>query len=154
VIGILSLSLFSFWLAEDSGWTLIPSAGENSESTVKTVDIYVWTRVEWNKTTVWDNYKWASENLVKDNVGLAFATGVFTWDTIFSYLKYIAKLLSQIGLVIWAAMIIYAGYKYAMWVFTQDTSKGWKDAIKWAIYGLLIVIFSYAIMRILLAMFW
>jgi len=50
-------------------------------------------------------------------------------------------------------MIIYAGYKYASWVFTGDASKWWKDAIKWAIYGILIIIFSYAIMKILLAMF-
>jgi hypothetical protein len=51
-------------------------------------------------------------------------------------------------------MIIYAWYKYATGVFTWDASKSWKDAIKWAIYGLLIVIFSYSIMKILLSMFW
>ncbi len=143
MVGMLSLSLFSFWFADDE-WTLIPKW---SWDKVQQVVEKVWEK-PWE---VWKNYRNQSKSI---DVWTAFASWVFSWDTIFAYLKYIAKLLSQIGLVIWAAMIIYAGYKYAMGVFTQDTSKWWKDAIKWAIYGLLIVIFSYAIMRILLAMFW
>jgi len=148
VIGILSLSLFSFWLAEDDVWTLIPETSQASQAGI------IWL----DPGKVWKNYNMVAKNM--EDIGWsewlwwAFKSWVFSWNLLFDYFKYIAKLLSQIGLVIWAAMIIYAGYKYAMWVFTQDTSKGWKDAIKWAIYGLLIVIFSYAIMRILLAMFW
>jgi len=152
---VLLFNLFNFSFAETKdGWTLIPDAGENSENTIREVDGYVGTKVEWNTNTVWDNYHWANDNLVKHDVWLAFATWVFSWDTIFNFLKYLAKLISEIGLVIWAGMIIYAGYKYATGVFTWDASKWGKDAIKGAIYWLLIVIFSYAIMRLLLAMFW
>ena len=127
--------------ADDSDWTIIPKG--SSDAATK-----VWNAKAWH---VWEAYSWASKNI---SVWDAFASGVFSWDTIFSFLKHIAKVLSEIWLVIWAAMIIYAGYKYASGVFTWDASKWWKDAIKWAIYGVLIVIFSYAIMKILLAMFW
>ena len=146
MIGVLSLSLFSFWFAEDDDWTLIPSKwtwDKGVEQMVKEV---------WSKPwKVWDNYNKQAEKI---DVGTAFATGIFSWDTIFEYFKYIAQLLSKIGLVVWAGMIIYAGYKYVIGVFTQDTSKSGKDTVKWAIYGLLIVIFSYAIMRLLMAIFW
>jgi len=151
LIWIFAINLFSFSFAEDDSWTLIPKPESNKAWYINT---FVWTKVKGNNNTVWDNYNWASDNLVKDDVWLAFATWVFSWDTIFAFLKHIAKLLSEIWLVIWAGMIIYAGYKYATGVFTGDASKWGKDAIKGAIYGLLIVIFSYAIMRLLLAMFW
>jgi len=128
--------------ADDDSWTIIPKTKQDTSSISK----QVW-ETEWK---VWENYNTLSKNT---DVWSAFASWVFSWDTIFEFFKHIAKVLSEIGLVIWAGMIIYAGYKYASWVFTGDASKWWKDAIKWAIYGVLIIIFSYAIMKILLAMF-
>jgi len=138
------LTFFSFLniqssFAADDSWTIIPKGdGGTSSSNVKTA---------WK---VWEEYSWAAANI---SVWNAFASWIFSWDTIFKFLKHIAKVLSEMWLVIWAAMIIYAGYKYATWVFTWDASKWWQDAVKWAIYWLLIVIFSYAIMKILLSMF-
>ncbi len=130
--------------ADNNDWTIIPKGSGNKAGTI--------SKKIWNKAwQVWKTYKKESKNI---SVWNAFASGVFSWDTIFKFLKHIAKVLSEIWLVIWAAMIIYAGYKYASGVFTWDASKWWKDAIKWAIYGILIIIFSYAIMKILLAMFW
>jgi TRAP-type C4-dicarboxylate transport system permease small subunit len=53
-----------------------------------------------------------------------------------------------LGLVIGALMIIYAGYQYAMSSFDGwDPSKG-QAAIKNALYGILVIIFSYALIRI------
>ena len=147
VLFFLSIWIFSinFVYADDSDWTLIPTASEK----VKNLD--VWD----GKTTVWKVYNEKAKELESNkDVWWAFASGIFSWNLIFQYLKYLAKLLSQIGLVIGAWMIIYAGYKYVIGVFTQDNAKSGKDSVKWAIYGLLIVIFSYAIMRILLSMFW
>ena len=148
IIWILAINLFSFWFASDStddSWTLIP---EGSGTKAETIVEKIWS---WKNETVWKKYNDESKGI---SVWTAFASWVFSWDTIFAFLKHIAKVLSEMWLVIWAGMIIYAGYKYATWVFTWDASKWWKDAIKWAIYWLLIVIFSYAIMRILLAIFW
>jgi len=145
ILLFLSIGIFclNFVYAEDD-WTLIPTASGE----VKKLDV-------WDNQTVWEAYNKKAEELKSSkDVWWAFASGIFSWDLIFQYFKYLAKLLSQIGLVIGAWMIIYAGYKYVIGVFTQDTAKSGKDAIKGAIYGLLIVIFSYAIMRILLAMFW
>jgi len=142
---LMSVSV-NFSFADDDTWTLIPKANwdvSKIKDEVKKVASKPWE--------VWKNYDEVSKNI---DPGTAFATWIFSWDTIFAFLKHIAKLLSEMWLVIGAGMIIYAGYKYASWVFTWDASKWWKDAIKWAIYGLLIVIFSYAIMRLLLAMFW
>lgn len=139
------LTFFSFiniqnTFATDDTWTIIPK-GEVSNNAKN-----IWEK-PWE---VWEKYNNASKNV---SVWDAFASWVFSWDTIFLFLKHIAKVLSEMGLVIWAAMIIYAWYKYATWVFTWDASKWWQDAVKGAIYWLLIVIFSYAIMKILLSMF-
>ncbi len=139
------LSVFVFSHAEDSSWTIIPEAsswGKASSAVNK-----VW-KDPWK---VWENYNNEAKNM---DVWDSFASWIFTWDTILEFLKHIANVLSWIWLVIWAWMIIYAWYKYSVWVFTGDASKWWKDAVKWAIYGVLIVIFSYAIMQILLWMFW
>jgi len=143
LVFFLSVFIF-FWCSfgADDSWTLIPKTEQDIASQSKEV----WSRA-WK---VWENYNTLSQNT---DVWASFSTWIFSWDTIFYFLKHIAKVLSEIWLVVWAAMIIYAWYKYASGVFTWDASKWWKDAIKWAIYWLLIVIFSYAIMKILLSMF-
>ncbi len=147
----LILFIVIFWLglsyAEwsiDNEWNLIPKWDEWK---AKSISKDVWSQ-PWK---VWDKYNEHSKNI---DVWTAFASWVFSWDVVFDYFKYIAQLLSKLWLVIWAWMIIYAWYKYTVWVFTQDTSKSWKDTVKWAIYWLLIIIFSYAIMKILMSMFW
>jgi len=76
------------------------------------------------------------------------ASGVMTWNTILNYGVYLLKFLSQAWLLVGALMFIYTGYKYIMSVITGDGEPS-KNNIKYAIYGILIIIFSYAIMRIL-----
>lgn len=80
-----------------------------------------------------------------------FATGIFTRDGILDYVVYAIRFLSQMALVIGAGMIIVNGYKYAAASFSGK-DPGTSD-IKNAIYGVLIVIFSYAIIKALSAAF-
>ena len=138
-ISVFIVSLISFSFAEDDWWTLTPKGNPWAAGTV-------WA-AQWH---LWDTYNGAAAWW---DPGDAFASWVFSWDSVFNFFKYLAKTLSWIGLVIWAIMIIYAWYKYATWVFTGDASKGWQDAIKSAIYWVLIVIFSYAIMKLLISTF-
>jgi len=139
VIAIFILSLFQFVLAgDDAWWSLIPEWDAGAASTVWSAPWGVWNAYN---ASAWSN-AWD-----------AFASWVFSWESVFSFFKYLAKTLSQIWLVVWAVMIIYAWYKYASWVFTGDASKWWQDAIKSAILGVLVVIFSYAIMKLLISTF-
>lgn len=80
-----------------------------------------------------------------------FATGIFTRDGVLDYVVYAIRFLSQIALVIGAAMIIVNGYKYAAASFSgKDPGMG---DIKNAVFGVLVVIFSYAIIKALSAAF-
>ena len=101
---------------------------------------------------IWDNYN-ATAKINEDKVGTAFASGTFTWTTLMNYLKYLVRFLSWIGLIIWAVMIIFGWYKYASGVFTGKATTG-NEPIKLAIYWVLIIIFSYAIIKFLLAALW
>jgi len=94
---------------------------------------------------VWDNYNNQASWL---NTAEQIASGVMTWNTILNYGVYLLKFLSQAWLLVGALMFIYTGYKYIMSVITGDGEPS-KNNIKYAIYGILIIIFSYAIMRIL-----
>jgi hypothetical protein len=76
------------------------------------------------------------------------ASWVMTRDTILNYGVVLLKFLSQAGILIGALMFIYTWYQYVMSVITGDWTP-WNKNIKQAIYGILIIIFSYAIMRIL-----
>lgn len=89
----------------------------------------------WNKVDLWG----------------AFATGIMSWECIIEYIVYIIKFISQVWLLVWVVMIIYAGYKYATAVFTGKTPSS--DIIKDAIIWVLVVIFAYAIIKVLTAMF-
>jgi hypothetical protein len=50
-------------------------------------------------------------------LGDQMASGIMTRNTLLNYVVYLVKFLSQIGLVIGAVMVIYAGYLYAMTIF-------------------------------------
>ncbi len=76
------------------------------------------------------------------------ASGVMDRDTILDYGVYILRFLSQAGLLVGALMFIYTGYQYIMSVINWSGEPS-KKYIQQAIYGILVIIFSYAIMRIL-----
>lgn len=95
-----------------------------------------------------DTYNTQADNM-KDSVGNQLASGIMTRNTLLDYTVYLVRFLSQVGLLIGGLMIIYAGYLYATTIFGWgDASKG-KKAITNAIVGILIIAFSYAIMKFL-----
>lgn len=98
-----------------------------------------------------DNYN-KQANTLKNDLGAQMASGIMTWNTLLDYVVYVVRFLSQIGLLIGAVMIIYAGYMYATEIFGGEPSKG-KKAITNAIVGVLVISFSYAIMKILTSAF-
>lgn len=124
---------------------------ENWETRAKTtLDAVKRVAEPWSwdaNTTLWERYNDEAENM-RNDVWQQFATWIMNWDTLINYTVYLVRFLSQISLVIWAAMFIYAGYTYAMWVFNWHASK-WTEYIKSAIIWIVVVIFSYAIIRIL-----
>ena len=100
--------------------------------------------------TVWSRYnKELSAGKGELDLWTQFATWVFSWNSIKLYAAYIIRFLLQIGLLIGAVMIIVAGYKYATAVY-KWSDPGKKDIFN-AILGVLVIIFSYAIIRILQA---
>ena len=93
---------------------------------------------------VMETYKQKSTELSLEQ---QMATGIMNRDTILEYIVYLVRFVSQIWLFVGAAMIIYAGYKYASNIFWWKTGEG-STAIKRAIIGVLVISFAYAIMRI------
>jgi divalent metal cation (Fe/Co/Zn/Cd) transporter len=70
-----------------------------------------------------------------------------TRDTILDYAVLLLRFLSQVGLMIGGIMIVYAGYRYILNVL--EAAEPDPSLIKNAIIGIMVIIFSYAIMRIL-----
>ncbi len=103
---------------------------------------------------VWDRYKEIShdKDWKKRSLWDRLASGILSWDSLLEYVVYLVKFLSQIGLLIGWVMMIYAGYQYASSIFGWDASKG-KTAIQRAIIGIVVITFSYAIMKVLTNMF-
>lgn len=146
------LTVWLFLIASLSMWFLqvhwddfeiIPQTTEDVWSTV--TDIGVGGQVR-------DNYDDQAEQYEKEKaIDKAFASGVFTRSLVLDYLVYLIRFLSQAGILIGAVMIIYAGYLYASSIFT---GKEWgKKAITNAIIGVLVIAFSYAIIRIITSAF-
>lgn len=87
------------------------------------------------------------------SVGDQLASGIMTRDTLLEYIVYLVRFLSQIGIFIGVLMIIYAGYLYASSVFSPSNMAKGKSAITNAIIGVLVIAFSYAIMKLLTSAF-
>ena len=82
-----------------------------------------------------------------DKVDEQLATWIMTRDTILDYAVLLLRFLSQVGLMIGGIMIVYAGYRYILNVL--EAAEPDPSLIKNAIIGIMVIIFSYAIMRIL-----
>ena len=99
-----------------------------------------------------DKYNDGAQTL-SGNLWDQLASGVMTRNTLLDYIVYIVKFLSQIGILIGVVMIIYAGYLYAIsFADAGNMGKG-KKAIINAIIWVLVIAFSYAIMKILTSAF-
>jgi len=125
-------------------YEIIPKATTDVSTAVKAV----WS--EW--WHVRDAYDQQAKNM-EGEVENQLASGIMTRDTLLDYIVYLVRFLSQIGIVIWVVMIIYAGYLYASSVFSPSNMSKGKSAITNAIIGVLVVVFSYAIMKLLTSAF-
>lgn len=100
----------------------------------------------WNVRT---NYRLAVKEL---SLSERFAAWTFTRDDIPLLLSLIVGFLSELWLVVWVIFIIYAWYKYMISIFNwlQTPTSAIRNAIIWV----LIVIFSYAILKTLTSLVW
>lgn len=130
---------------EVDGFNIMPELDEDEMANVNNQIEIVWSK--WWE--VWNNYnKAASEMKTSEQL----ASWIMNRDTIMNYLIFFVQFLSQIWLVVWTVFIMYAGYKYMLSAFGKGgvSSKIIINAIIWV----LIIIFSYAIMRILTSIIW
>ncbi len=98
---------------------------------------------------------WTVYNKKADSMKLwwRFASGIFNRDSILDYAAYLVKFVANIALVVGSLMVIYAGYLYVTSMYMGDASGKADGAIKWAAIGIAVIIFSYAVMRILISAF-
>lgn len=107
-------------------------------------------------TSIWQSWwkVWEKYNEIASSSDFStsqqITTWIMNWDTIMNYLVFIVQFLSQLWLVVWFWFIMYAWYKYMLSVF--DNGKTPSSTITNAIIWIIIVIFSYAIMKILTAL--
>jgi len=148
--------LFLFWNIwfasnnEANNFVIIP---ESDGGVPDDVIIKIWNSW-WH---VWDQYDeeaykiWWSKEKNQWSLWKQISSWVVTRDTLIDYLVYALRFLSQLAILIWAIMCMYAWYTYIISVLWWWEPQ--KDAVKYAIFWILIVIFAYAIMRILTQMF-
>lgn len=130
---------------EVDGFEIMPRlTGAQVEKVNKAIDA-VWS--EWGK--VRQNYNSGAKNLKTSE---QIASWIMTRDTIMNYIVFVVKFLGQLWLLVWAWFIMFAWYKYMLSVFN-----GWKtpwSTLKNAIIWVIIVVFSYAIVKILTSIIW
>ena len=130
-------------LAQDlevDGFNIMPELTQGEVGIVNEKITRIWS--EWWQ--VWKHYTDEAEQLTTSQ---QIASWIMNWDTILNYLVFVVQFLSQLWLVVGVVFIMYAGYGYMLSVF-----KGWKvptETVKNAIIWVIIVIFSYAIMKTL-----
>lgn len=98
---------------------------------------------------VWENY---NKNASWMTTSQQIASWIMTRNTILNYIVFIVKFLSQLWLLVWAWFIMFAWYKYMVSLFTWG--KAPSSTLKNAIIWIIIVIFSYAIMKVLTSIVW
>ena len=84
---------------------------------------------------------------MKEDLGAQLGSGIMNRDTILSILNHVVLFIANAALVVGAAMVIYAGYLYASHVFSGADASTANNAIKYAVMGIVVVIFSYTILR-------
>ena len=152
---MLMFSIFCFILtltanAADSNlevkWlNIMPELNSDQVSKINTAIDEIWKK--WWEV-MWKYYEESKKLKTDEQV----AWWIMNWDTIMNYLVFIVQFLSQLWLVVWALFIMVAWYKYIVSLFNwwRVPSSTVKNAIIW----ILIVIFSYAIMKILTSFIW
>ena len=131
--------------AADDEFSIIKKAKVVTTSYIKEI----WS--EWWK--VMDKYREKAEELDED-AGEQLAIWIMSWNTILNYLVFVVQFLSQLWLLVWVMFIMYAWYKYMVSVFVGWKTNNAPEMLKNAIIWVIIVIFSYAIMKTLTSFIW
>lgn len=137
---------------EKDPFVLIPDAKSDFASDVEKISDRSESPKFWNTyNTIGKKYAEKNESSKKFWCDLwsMLWSGIVTWDTLLCLLIRVVKFVANMALVVWSAMVIYAGYLYVSSVYTGDQSSTANNAIKDAAFGIVIVIFSYAIERII-----
>ena len=137
-------------LAQDSdlevdGFNIIPKLDSGQVDKAEKAIKEVW-QTGWK---VMDTYNQKAGELKTSE---QIATWIMNRDTIINYLVFVVQFISQLWITIWVIFIMYAWYQYMLSVF-----KWWKapsDMVKNAIIWVIIVIFSYAILKTLTSLIW
>lgn len=124
--------------ADADSLSIIP---DGNEETITDAIKAIWS--EWG--SVIDNY---NTEVAKLSCEDQIASGIRDRWTILCYAVNLVSFLSQVGIFIGAMMIIYAGYIYATAVFNGGNASAGKTAVTRAILGVVVIVFSYAIVRI------
>ncbi len=140
------MPIYSFAQQTTNDFEIIPEATSGGKVTTA-VDA-----VGQTGGNVWKAYNEKAAAL-SGSVGDQIASGIMTRDTLLDYVVYLVRFLSQIGIFIGVVMIIYAGYLYASSIFESWNMAKGKTAITNAIIGVLVIAFSYAIMKLLTSAF-
>lgn len=124
---------------------ILPELEDNDVEIINTKVERIWSEA-WH---VWDHYNDEASLLTTEQ---QIQSWIMNWGTITNYITFVIKFLSQAWIAIWALFIMYAWYKYMISVFQwgQVPKKTITNAIIWVI----IVIFSYAIMKTLTSIVW
>ena len=128
------------------GWddfSIIKKAENAGDLKTKTETIW---KTPWK---VMENYKEIANWMSAED---QLASWIMNRNTIYNYLIYFVQYLSQLWLIVWVLFIIYAWYKYMTSVFTWKSAP--TDVLSNAIIWVLIVIFSYAITKLLISFTW
>jgi hypothetical protein len=145
------LFLYTFWLFS---YNFCVKAEELSLSDKLTDDQV--EKVNRRIKFIWSESWKVSDNMYIAHKNLTFRERWAAWilevDDIMNYLVIVIQFLSQLWLVVWTIFIMFAWYKYVVSVFNwwKTASSTVKNAIIWVI----IVIFSYAIMKIFTSFIW
>ncbi len=125
--------------ADDDSLSIIPVADSDKvNEAIQKVGSDAWNVV--------DNYNYQASQLTCEQ---QIASGIWDWWTILCYAVDLVSFLSQVGIAIGALMIVYAWYIYATAVFRWGNASAGKTAVTRAILGVIVIVFSYAIVRII-----
>ena len=121
-------------------FNILPELSDSATDDVNSAIYIIW--YEWGH--VRENYNDAADKIETSE---QIASWIMNRNTIMNYLVFVVKFLGQLWLVVWFWFITYAWYKYMLSVF--EWGKTPTSTLKNAIIWVIIVIFSYAIMKTL-----
>ncbi len=121
-------------------FNIMPELTESQSVTVNERIETIW-KTWWN---VRNEYNKAASSM---STSEQISSWIMNWDTIMHYLVFVVQFLSQLWLIVWAWFIMYAWYMYMLSIFKGSQTK--PSIITNAIIWVVIVIFSYAILKTL-----